>query len=132
MLEFYYDFLDYYFDRKDFELLQTDTDSLYIAWSGENIDDLVKTELREEYHNEGKVKFLSTSIYHDRTPGLFKQEFQGMKMITLMSKCYYAEDDKSRAKLSCKGIGKKAKLYVLGEMSRSSKWKYRKSPKYKI
>ena len=44
MLEFYYDFLDYYFDRRDFELLQMDTDSLYRAWSGENIDDLVKLE----------------------------------------------------------------------------------------
>ena len=28
MLEFYYDFLDYDFDRRDFELLQMDTDSL--------------------------------------------------------------------------------------------------------
>ena len=31
MLEFYYDFLDYYFNRRDFELLQMDTDSNYIA-----------------------------------------------------------------------------------------------------
>ena len=31
MLEFYYDFLDRYFDRKDFELIQMDTDSNYIA-----------------------------------------------------------------------------------------------------
>ena len=45
MLEFYYDFFDYYFDRRDFELLQMDTDLLYIAWSGENIDNLVKLEL---------------------------------------------------------------------------------------
>ena len=77
MLEFYYDFFDYYFDRRDFELLQMDTDSLYIAWSGENIDDIVKLELREEYHNKGKAKFLSTSKYHDRTPGLFKEESRG-------------------------------------------------------
>ena len=45
MLEFNYDFLDYYFNRRDLELLQMDTDSLYIAWSGENINDLVKPEL---------------------------------------------------------------------------------------
>ena len=41
-----------------------DTDSLYRAWSGENIDDLVKLELREEYHNEGKAssfRHLSTT-----------------------------------------------------------------------
>ena len=77
MLEFYCDFLDYYFNRRDFELLQMDTDSFYIAWSAENIDDLVKPKLREEYHNAGKAKFLSTSKYHDRTPGLFKAEFLG-------------------------------------------------------
>ena len=87
MLAFYYDFLDYYFDRKDFGLLQMDTDSLYIAWSGQNINDLVKEESVEEYRNEGKAKFLSTSEYHDRTPGLFKQEFQGTRMIALTSKC---------------------------------------------
>ena len=45
MFELCYDFLDYYFDRRDFELLQMDTGSLYIAWSGENMDDLVKPEL---------------------------------------------------------------------------------------
>ena len=34
MLEFYYDFLDRYFDRRDFEwLIQMDTDSSYIAIS---------------------------------------------------------------------------------------------------
>ena len=107
MLEFYYDFLDYYFDRRDFELLQMDTDSLYIACSGKNIDDLVKLELREEYHNERKAKFLSTSKYRGRTPGLFKEEFRGTRMISLTSKCYYAEDEKSRTKFSHKGLSKK-------------------------
>ena len=45
MLEFYNDFLDYYFEKRDFELLQMGIDLFYIAWSGENIDDLVKPEL---------------------------------------------------------------------------------------
>ena len=102
MLEFYYDFLDYYFDKREFELLQMDTNSLYIAWSGENIDDLVKLELREEYHNEGKAKFLSTSKYHDRTPGLFKEEFREMRMIFLTSKCFYAEDESQEPSLAAK------------------------------
>ena len=55
------------------------------------------------------------SKYHDRTSGLFKQEFQGMRMIALTSNCYYADtygsvygqDDKSRAKFSCKGVSRK-------------------------
>jgi len=33
-LEFYYDILDRYFDRRDFELIQMDTDSNYMAVSG--------------------------------------------------------------------------------------------------
>ena len=31
MLKFYYDCLDYFVDRRDFELIQMDTDSLYFA-----------------------------------------------------------------------------------------------------
>ena len=42
MLEFYYDFIDYYFDRSDFELVYSDTDSYYIAYSDEDLDNLVK------------------------------------------------------------------------------------------
>ena len=42
MLEFYYDFLDRYFDRRDFELIQMDTDSNYIAISAERLEDIVR------------------------------------------------------------------------------------------
>ena len=35
MLEFYYDFLDKFIDRRDFELIQMDTDSNYMAISAE-------------------------------------------------------------------------------------------------
>ena len=37
MLEFYYDFLDRYVDRRDFELIQMDTDSNYMAISGASL-----------------------------------------------------------------------------------------------
>ena len=49
MLEFYYDFLDRYFDRKDFELIQMDTDSNYMAISAEKLEDIVKPDLKEEF-----------------------------------------------------------------------------------
>ena len=108
MLEFYYDFLDVYFERRDFELIQMDTDSLYMDLSGPNLDELVKPPLREEYYRSGKAKFLSTSKHHDRTPGLFKAEFRGTRMIALTSKCYYAEDQETlKKKFSCKGVNKK-------------------------
>ena len=104
MLQFYYDFVEKYVDRKDFELIQMDTDSLYMALSGKNIDDIIKPELLNYYQNHGKAKFLSTSKYHNRTPGLFKCEFQGTRFIALTSKCYYGEDSKMKAKFSCKGV----------------------------
>ena len=54
MLEFYYDFLDRYFDRKDFELIQMDTDSNYMAISAEKLEDIVKPELKEEFEAKKK------------------------------------------------------------------------------
>lgn len=43
MLKFYYDFLDRYFDRRDFEL-QMDTDSNYMVISAEQLEDIVKPQ----------------------------------------------------------------------------------------
>ena len=43
------------------------------------------------YLNHDKAKFLSTSEYQNRMPGLFKDEFKGTQMIALTSKCYYTE-----------------------------------------
>ena len=38
MLEFYYDFLDHYFDRRDFELIQMDTDKNNFTISAERLE----------------------------------------------------------------------------------------------
>ena len=46
MLVFYYDFLDKYVDRKDFELIQIDTDSMYMALSDDCIDNVMKDEMK--------------------------------------------------------------------------------------
>ena len=104
MLEFYYDFLDKYVDRKDFEYIYMDTDSAYFAISGECLRDIVKPELLEEYDKE-VGKWLATDKYSERTPGLFKLEFIGSKMIALSAKCYFAEG-KQGTKDSCKGMSK--------------------------
>ena len=42
MLEFYYDFLGKHFSRQDFELCYMDTDSLYLAMSGDSLDEIVR------------------------------------------------------------------------------------------
>ena len=45
MLEFYYD-LDRYVDRRDFELIQMDTDSNYMVISGDKLEDIIHSERR--------------------------------------------------------------------------------------
>ena len=107
MLEFYYDFLDRYLDRKDFELIQMDTDSNYLAISGKSLEDIVKPDMREEFEKE-KKNWLAWDKWSGRTPGLFKKEFEGERMIALCSKCYYTEDGKAKKKkLSSKGMSKR-------------------------
>ena len=82
MLEFYYDFLDKFCDRKDFELIQMDTDSFYMALSANDFDDIIKPEMKELYKEE-KRNWLVTDEYSKKVPGLFKAEFQGKRMIAL-------------------------------------------------
>ena len=102
MLEFYYDFLDRYIDRKDFELIQMDTDSNYLAISGKNLEDIVKPEMREEFEKE-KKNWLAWDKWSGRTPGLFKMECEGDRMIALCSKCYFIDDRGEKKKFSTKG-----------------------------
>ena len=82
ILEFSYDFVDKYFDRRDFKLIQMDTDSLYIAILGmsiNEIDEIIRLKLREEYDNGGKTEFLSTSKYHDRTTGFSRPSLRAQE-----------------------------------------------------
>ena len=107
MLEFYYDFLDKFCDRRDFELIQMDTDSFYMALSAEVFDDIIKPEMKELYKEE-KKKWLVTDEYSKRVPGLFKPEFKGKRMIALTSKCYYADNGAGiTKKFSCKGVSRR-------------------------
>ncbi len=52
MLDFYYNFIDKYIDRSDFELLEMDTESNYFAFSEDSIEKLIKPEMKEEYEND--------------------------------------------------------------------------------
>ena len=107
MLEFYYDFLDKYVDRRDFELIQMDTDSNYMAISGERLEDIVRPELKAEFEAE-KNQWLSWDKWSGRTPGLFKLECEGSRMIALCSKRYYVDEaDGEKKKFSTKGMSKK-------------------------
>jgi len=107
MLEFYYDFLDKYIDRRDFELIQMDTDSNYMAISGERLEYIVRPELKQEFEAE-KNQWLAWNKWSGRTPGLFKLECEGSRMLALCSKCYYVgEAGGEKKKFSTKGMSKK-------------------------
>ena len=107
ILEFYYDFVDKFCDRRDFEVIQMDTDSLYMALTAEDFDEIIRPELKELYKDE-KPKWLVTDEYSKRVPGLFKSEFKGKRMIALTSKCYFADNMETGVKkFSCKGVSRR-------------------------
>ena len=54
MLEFYYNFLDKYFNRKDSEFCYMDTGSFYLAMSGDYLDEIVKPKMRQVYEADKK------------------------------------------------------------------------------
>ena len=102
-----------YLGQHDFRLIQTDTDSMYMAILSKTINDIIRPELREEYDHGGKAEFLSSFKYYNRPLGLFKAKFLGTKIIALMSKCYYAEHGKAKPKTSCKVVRKKNRIQCL-------------------
>ena len=110
MLQFYYHCVDHFLDRSDYELLEMDTDSLYMALAGDSVDALVKPESREQYQKVKDQWFprndtTEHTAYDKRTPGLFKVEWRGDGFVGLNSKTYYCWGPQD--KYSCKGISKK-------------------------
>ena len=92
MLEFYYDFLDKCFSRQDFDLCYMDTDSFYLAISGDSLDEIVKPEMKQAYEAD-KKNWLATDKFSERTPGLFKPEFVGTRAVWLTAKCYLLQNE---------------------------------------
>ena len=82
MLQFYYDFIDKFLDRADFEYCEMDTDSAYVALSGESVEALVKPQLRDQYQREKYEWFprdfnAEVSAYDKRTRVCLKQNLKG-------------------------------------------------------
>ena len=107
MLQFYYDFLDFYLDRRDFELIQMDTDSMYFALSREKLEDAIRPGYETQFE-EDKKRWLAWNKWSNREPGLFKLEKEGTHAIALCSKCYHIKDQATgQAKVSSKGVNKR-------------------------
>jgi hypothetical protein len=112
MLQFNYDCIDKYIDRSDYQFMYMDTDSCYMALSGE-FNNLIKPKLRDEFEKEKDKWFPRSDTqehiqYDKRKPGLFKIEYEGEGMVALSSKTYHCWNDCSAdgMKTSCKGIQK--------------------------
>ena len=107
MLQFYYEFLDFYLDRRDFELIQMDTDSMYFALSRERLEDAIRPGYETQFKEE-KKRWLAWDKWSNREPGLFKLEKEGTHAIALCSKCYHIKDSATgQAKVSSKGVNKR-------------------------
>ncbi|XP_077969520.1 uncharacterized protein LOC144424266 [Styela clava] len=117
MLELKYDFFDKYFHFSDYQYLSMDTDSCYSAISNENLEVLVKPEMREQFYinyhkwfpskssetHRHEFIFNKTNLlpfddtrecciklfkFDNRTPGLFKVEFSGDTFVGLCAKTF--------------------------------------------
>lgn len=120
MLQFYYDLVDKYIDRTDFQYCEMDTDSAYMALSKESFEECIKPDMKKQYLKEKydwlphemcsceckKCEDCKLAMYERRTAGLFKIEFDGSGIIALASKMYYCWNDKE-VKFSSKGVNKK-------------------------
>ncbi|BFZ03070.1 hypothetical protein BsWGS_06109 [Bradybaena similaris] len=131
MLEFYYDFLDKFISRQDFQLCEMDTDSLYLALSTPTLEEAVKPELLKRFYavydrwfpsevcNVHKSAFVQSKgtvrpqnctacadrkLFDKRTPGLFKVEYEGDGIVSLCSKTYHCFGKYN--KTSTKGLRK--------------------------
>ncbi len=57
MLEFYFDFLMRFVDPLDFQMCEMDTDSAYMAISGDSLDVVIKPGMKDQYQREKHLWF---------------------------------------------------------------------------
>ena len=124
MQNWYYDCLDYYVERSDFEYIEMDTNSAYFTMSGKTLVDIVKPHLKEEFLEKiFKSCHLKEVIpnpywfpreccpkpkaYDKRQAGLFKiEKDHGQEMVALCSKTYVLEDKDGFCKSALKVLNK--------------------------
>ena len=136
MLQFYHDCLCVYLNKNSFQLIEMDTDSLYMALSTTSLDEAVIKSKRQAFFenkhhwfpaeacDKCRDKYVKTKtanqtwvqepcclekqLYDKRTPGLMKLEWSGNGCIALCSKSYicFGSHDATGNKLATKGVNK--------------------------
>ena len=123
---FFYNFFKNFCDTQKFEELEMDTDSLHLALSEKNLEDIILPEQRNEWEAirsrdctdsltaNATGNFFPRTCYtahkkHDKwEPGLFEEEFTCAEMLCLCSKTYCCYDWKSnKYKFSSMGLKKR-------------------------
>ena len=145
MLQFFYDFLRTFVSHTKYALCEMDTDSLYFALSEPSLAEAVRESKRREFYetyhhwfpspvcDDHRDRFVRRSLkrkavpiadccakrakFDKRTPGLFKLEFKGDKMICLCPKTYIIEGQ-DRTKFSSKGLSTKQNKFQTADYSR--------------
>ena len=126
MLELYYNFFTKFCDVNKFEELEMDTDSLYLALAEKELEDCIRSKMRDEWQrlrsNDCVDSFTADAIVnffprtccvkhkqHDkRERGLFEEEFRCSEMFCLCSKTYCCYDVTSnKLKFSSEGLNKR-------------------------
>ena len=139
MLKFVHLFLKKYIPKRHFEPLESDTDSLYISISKNNLEDCVPDNLKRNFYKElfhwmpaqacdvhkqdyieTKVKGLPWNVrlccqnayqYNKRTPGLFKLEYEAEKTVCLSAKMHLFTS-KNHTKQVSKSVSLKTNRYT--------------------
>ena len=82
MLEFYYDCVDKYLSREDFIYCEMDTDSAYMAISGDSFEELIKPELREEFEKDKHNWFVTPLLPKENVhPDFSKSNLKATKSL---------------------------------------------------
>ena len=101
-----------------------DTDSNYMAISAEKLEDIVKPELQTEFEAKNQ-EWLAWDKWSSRTPGLFKLECEGSRMIALCSKCYFVDESegkkRSSARKGCRRNKTRSRGSVLRELWKAAR-----------
>ena len=126
ILEIYYNFFERFCDVNKFEVLEMDTDSLYLALSEKELYDcipedsnveweLMKTEdCTDDFTANATTNFFPRTCgtehkkHNKRVLGLFKEEIPCTEMLCLCSKTYCCYDSNSyKYKFSSKSLNKR-------------------------
>eukprot|EP00794_Sanderia_malayensis_P008689 gene8689-biopygen6973 len=109
VLRFVYDFLKRVLKPDHFELLETDTDSIYLGMKEDRFEDNVAEDKREEYERLKHDYFVTEKCeFGKRQPNRYKLEFSGHRMVSLCSKSYCGFNETTRdVKISSKGVQKR-------------------------